>query len=224
MNRRKFTQSALALLSAASAPQARAALSGADASAALQESLRRGAEQAIAQLGVSGGFTNNEKVRIPLPDLLEKAAPTLKMFGQSKRLDELRLTLNRAAEQAIPLAKPLVSKAINGLDVHDAKRILTGGDTSVTDFFDEKVHAELAARFRPEVAKVTQQLGVARQYDRLLSKGRALGVKAQDLDAHVTERAIKAFFVTLAEQEKALRANPLQAGSSLLKRVFAGLN
>ena len=78
------------------------------------------------------------KSKIPLPSILEKAKPILKLSGQSKQLDELVVSMNRAAESAVPMAKPLLLDAVKSMTVADAKAILTGGDTSVTQFFREK--------------------------------------------------------------------------------------
>jgi hypothetical protein len=40
----------------------------------------------------------------------------------------------------------------------------------------------------------------------------------------VTERALDALFVMIAEEEKAIRKDPLGAGSKAISRVFSLLN
>lgn len=202
------------------------AVSNVDASKGLKEALTRGAEAAVGQLGVADGFLGNDKVRIPLPPSLKKAERAMKMLGMQKQADELVTTMNRAAEAAVPEAKAVLMDAVKQMTVTDAKNILTGGDDAITRYFREKTEATLTTRFQPIVSKATSKVGLADQYNRMASKGQALGlVKAEDanLEAWVTRKALDGLYTVIAEQEKALRANPLGAGSDLLKKVFGSL-
>ena len=52
-------------------------------------------------------------------------------------MDELTTAMNRAAEAAVPLARDMLVGAVKGMNVQDAKNILAGGETSVTQFFAE---------------------------------------------------------------------------------------
>src|SRR5476649_2860954 len=120
-----------------------AALSNQDASNGLKAALDAGSAAAVAKLGVENGFLNNDKVKIGLPGVLEKARPILKMTGKGQQLDDLVVSMNHAAESAVPLAKPLLMNAVKSMSVTDAKNILTGGETSVTDFFRQKTATPL---------------------------------------------------------------------------------
>ena len=46
---------------------------------------------------------------------------------------------------------------------------------------------------------------------------------AATMDGYVTERALASLYQAIAEQERAIRRNPLQAGSKLLGKVFGAL-
>jgi hypothetical protein len=87
-------------------------LSDGEASAGLKTALEKGALAAVSLLGRQDGFLGNEKVRIPLPGYLEDASKLLKTFGQGKRVDELEVAMNRAAETAVPMAKDLLVGAV----------------------------------------------------------------------------------------------------------------
>ena len=113
-------------------------LSNTEATQGLKAALERGAAAAIDVLGKNDGFLGNDKVRISLPGFLEDAAKLLKSLGQGKRVDELVTAMNRAAETAVPMAKALLIGTVKSMSVSDARKILVGGDTSVTDFFVEK--------------------------------------------------------------------------------------
>lgn len=55
------------------------------------------------------------------------------MLGRGAQLDELELSMNRAAEQAAPAAKQIFMSAITKMSFDDARKILSGSDTAATD-------------------------------------------------------------------------------------------
>jgi hypothetical protein len=202
------------------------AISSTDATKALKAALEKGANAAVSKLGVDGGFLNNEKVHIPLPPSIARIEKALRFAGLQDRADQLVTTMNQAAEQAVPLAKPLLVNAIKNMSVTDARKILSGGDTSVTDFFKEKTAQPLADKFLPVVKKKTDSLGVAQQYNQLADKASKFGlVKGEDanIERYVTRKALDGLYLMVAEEEKSIRANPVEAGSALLSKVFGAL-
>jgi hypothetical protein len=202
------------------------AISTGDASAGVKEALSKGADYAIASLGKSGGFLGNDKVKIPLPGYLQKAESALRMFGMGKQADQLVETMNHAAENAVAVAKPVLVDSIRKMSVQDAKGILTGGDDSVTQYFKRTSTEQLTAKFMPIVKKETGKLQLAEQYNQFAGKAASAGLvdkKDADIDSYVTHKAMDGLFLMIAEEEKKLRANPLGAGSDLLKKVFGAL-
>lgn len=202
------------------------AISSGDASAGVKEALATGADYAVASLGKSNGFLGNSKVKIPLPSYLQKAESALRMFGMGKQADELVETMNHAAENAVAEAKPILTDAIKKMTVQDAKAILTGGEDSVTQYFRKTSSEPLTQKFSPIVKKETGKLQLAEQYNSFAGKAASAGLidkKNADIDAYVTQKAIDGLFLMIAEEEKKLRANPLGAGSDVLKKVFGAL-
>ncbi len=198
-------------------------LSNQDANAGLKAALETGANAALQKLGVADGFLGNDKVKIPLPSMLEKARPLLKLSGQSKQLDELVVAMNRAAESAVPMAKPLLMDAVKSMSVTDAKNILSGGDTSVTNFFREKTSVSLSAKFLPLVKGVTDKVGLSTKYNAVMGKAQKLGAvpeKEATVESYVSNRAVDALYTMIAEEEKAIRQDPLAAGSKIIGKVF----
>ncbi len=110
---------------------------------------------AIALLGKTDGYLGNPKVRIPLPGYIEDASKILKNFGQGKRIDELVTSTNRAAEAAVPMGRDLLVSAVRSMNFNDAKNIVQGGETSVTNFFAEKTRPPLGMKFLPVVTQAT---------------------------------------------------------------------
>ncbi len=201
-------------------------LSNQDANAGLRAALEKGSTAAVAKLGVENGFLNNDKVKIKLPAKFDKARAILKMAGQSKKIDELEISMNRAAEAAVPLAKPLLVNAIKSMTVADAKNILSGGETSVTDFFREKTATALNAKFLPLVKGVTDKAQLAKNYNSVMSQAQKYGVVGEQeasVEAYVTKRATDGLYLMIAEEEKAIRQDPIGAGSKILSKVFGAL-
>ncbi len=233
MNRRQFNISSsqtLGLLLLATYSQAHALslgdLTNADATKGLKTALEKGASTAIALLGKTDGFLGNDKVRIPLPGFLNNAASLLKSLGQGKRVDELVTSMNRAAEAAVPMAKDLLVGAVRGMNVDDAKKILSGGDNSVTNFFAEKTRAPLNTTFLPVVTKATEKVGLADKYNQVASKGLSLGlVKKEDanIQQYVTGKSLDGLYLIIGEEEKKIRQDPVGTGSAILSKVFGAL-
>lgn len=200
-------------------------LSNADAGNGLKAALEQGAQAAVAQLGVENGFLNNEKVKIGLPDLLERARPLMKMTGRGQQLDDLVVSMNHAAEAAVPMAKPLLLGAVKSMSVTDAKNILTGGESSVTDFFREKTASQLQVKFLPVVKKVTDRADLSAKFNGVVGQASKLGLKGQpaSVEDYVTQRALAGLYTIIAEQEKAIRQDPLGSGSKIIGKVFGAL-
>jgi hypothetical protein len=202
------------------------ALSGTDINAGLKEALTRGADAAVAQLGQKDGFFGNAAMKIPLPAPLQKAEKAMRMFGMGKQADELVLSMNRAAEAAVPEAKTLLVDAVNEMTLEDAKGILTGGKTSATDFFRKKTEAKLTERFQPIVKATTDRVGLAQQYNQYAGMAAQFSLidKSQsNVEQYVTQQSLDRLYTLIGEKEAAIRANPLQAGSDLLKKVFGAV-
>ncbi|KAF3998729.1 DUF4197 domain-containing protein [Glaciimonas immobilis] len=217
---------AICLASSAAMALSLADLSNKDASAGLKAALDKGASVAVEKLGTPNGFLNNDKVKIGLPGMLEKAGPLLKMTGKGQQLDDLVVSMNHAAESAVPLAKPLLLNAVKSMSVTDAKNILSGGDTSVTDFFREKTAVPLSAKFLPIVKKVTDVNGVSAQYNAtmgLVSKTGLVPGSAATVEGYVTQRTLDGLFYMIGEEEKAIRKDPIGAGSAIIGKVFGAL-
>ena len=201
-------------------------LSNAEASKALNLALEKGALSAVGLLGKPDGFLGNAQVKIPLPGFLNDAAQLLRTFGQGDRLDELSTAMNRAAEAAVPMSRDLLLKAVQTMSVTDAKGILSGGNTAVTDFFATKTRPALSETFLPVVARATAKVGLAEKYNQLAGKASEMGLmKKEDatIQQYVTGKTLDALYFMISEEEKKIRQNPVGYGSALLGKVFGAL-
>jgi hypothetical protein len=197
-----------------------------DAGGGLKEALTQGAGKAVDLLGKSDGFLKNDKVKIPLPDSMQKVEGLMRGLGMGKQADELITTMNRAAEAAVPEAKALLVDAVKQMSVEDAKGILTGGNDSGTQYFKRKTSAPLAEKFLPIVKQSIEKVKLAKSYEKFAKKGAQFGlVKEKDthLENYVTEKALDGLFLMIAEEEKAIRTNPMGAAGNLAQKVFGAL-
>jgi hypothetical protein len=150
----------------------------------------------------------------------------MRLLGMGKQADNLVLSMNRAAEAAVPQAKTLLVDAVKQMTLEDAKGILTGGKTSATDFFRRKTETRLTERFGPIVKASTDKVGLARQYNQYAGAAAQFNLidrKEASVDQYVTQQALDRLYTVIGEKEAAIRANPMQAGSDLLKKVFGAV-
>ena len=224
MRRRRFTNAALAAAGALLGKAGWAAgVSDADAASGIRAALERGAASAVDLLGKHDGFLGNPKVRIPLPKAMKDAAKVAKLIGQQKQVDELVTAMNRAAEAAVPEAKALLLSAAKSMSVDDARRIVSGGDDSVTKFFAAKTRKPLAEKFLPIVTRQTEKVDLAARYDALAAKAAGMGLVKGDeasVERYVTGKALDGLYFMIAEEEKKIRRDPIGTGSALLAKVF----
>ena len=202
------------------------ALSNQDATSGLKAALEKGAGVAVDLLGRTDGFLGNGAVKIPLPDSLKKYEKLMRNLGMGKYADELVLTMNRAAEAAVPEARKLFSESIRKMSVQDAKGILAGGPTSGTDYFKRSTTDQLREKFLPVVKKATAKVKLADKYNQYAQKGVQFGLVKQEqanLDDYVTQKTLDGLFFMVAEEEKKIRQDPVKAGSDIIRKVFGAL-
>lgn len=228
MRRRDFTAGMLSAgsLGTLALPAWALDLSDTDAASGVRAALERGAIAAVGLLGRADGFLGNPKVRIGLPESLEGAAKLLKTLGQGQRIDELVTAMNRAAEAAVPEAKVLLVNAVKSMSVEDGRKILTGGDNSVTEFFAARTREPLGVKFLPIVTKATEKVALADKYNAVAGKAAGMGLLKKDdanIQQYVTGKALDGLYLMIGEEERKIRQDPVGTGSAILKKVFGAL-
>lgn len=207
-------------------------ISEGDASRGIKEALAQGVDRAVRQLGKEDGFFRDQAVKIFVPEKIRRLADLARQLGAGKKVDAFELSMNRAAEKAVPVAAGILADAVRQMSVQDAIGLVRGGETSATDFFRRSSEEKLYAAFRPIVEKQTASVGVTRKYKdfskkagggsmaALLGGGGQGSASSADLDDYVTRETIDGLFHVIAEQEKQIRQNPASRTTELLRRVF----
>lgn len=192
--------------------------------AALKQALQVGTENAVKLTGRTDGYFTNQAIKILMPERLRTLERGLRTVGYGSEVDQLVLSMNRAAERAAPSAKSIFWDAIGGMTIEDAQRILGGTATAATDYFKSKTSASLTSAFRPIVDQAMNEVGTTRQYNDLLGRAKAipfLRTEDYDLDHYVVGKALDGLFHVVGEEERKIRTDPAARVTDLLKEVFS---
>jgi hypothetical protein len=190
----------------------------------LKEALEIGTGKAVTLVSKKNGYLNNPKIKIALPEKVQKAESFLRNIGFGSKIDKFELSMNRAAERAVPRAKSIFWDAIQKMTFSDARQILDGQDDAATIYFRQKTSSQLRDEFKPIVNQAMSAVGVTQAYKSLDRKIRKLSFTKSlsfDLDQYVTDKALDGLFLMLAEEEKKIRQDPAARVTDLLKKVFA---
>jgi hypothetical protein len=190
--------------------------------AGLKQALQVSTGKAVALTGKPDGFLKNEAIKILLPPKLQTVGRGMRMLGMGAPVDELEVGMNRAAEQATPLAKQIFLAAVKKMTFDDARKILTGSDTAATEYFKRTSSEDLTTAFSPIVHRSMENVGVIQRYNRVIGSapgGSALAGQF-DINKYVVGKTLDGLFLMLGEEEKKIRKNPAAQTTALLKEVF----
>jgi len=156
--------------------------------------------------------------------------------------DELVTAMNTGAEQAAEFALPIFADAITSMSITDALNILQGNETAATEFFKANTSTALSAAFQPSITSAlgdtkateiysaiqgftTYEYEVANPISFLdpitVSTSDFIDVDLPDsIEEYAAEKAIDGLFYFVGEEEKKIRANPLDYASAIIQKVF----
>lgn len=198
-------------------------LTDSDITNGLKEALRVGTERVVGQLGKADGFNADPAIHIPLPDSMTRVRQALEAIGLTAMMDDLELKLNRAAEEATPPAKKIFWNAIETMTLDDVTDIYNGPEDAATRYFQGKMSAPLAEAMKPIVERTLDQVGAIQAYDTVMSQYSSLpfvpDIKA-DLNSYVVTEGMNGIFHYIAAEEAAIRQNPAERTTDILKKVF----
>jgi hypothetical protein len=189
----------------------------------LKEALSVGTQKAVRLVDQPGGYLNNAAIKILVPQNLRTVEKVSRGLGQGARVDEFVASMNHAAESAAPEAETIFAEAVTEMTIDDARKLLNGGDTSITEYFKSKTSARLAIAFRPHVEAAMSRNGVTQQYQALVGQVSWMpfgNSSSLDINTYVVNKALDGLFYMLGQQEREIRTNPAARTTALLKQVF----
>ncbi len=191
--------------------------------AGLKQVLTVSTGKAVSITGQPDGFLKNEAIKILLPDKLRTAGKGMRLMGMGQQVDDLEVSMNRAAEQATPKAKQIFIDAVTRMSFDDARKILGGSDTAATEYFKRTSTEQLTEAFSPIVEKSMENVGVIKQFNALMKNsaaGSMLAGQNINMNKYVVGKTLDGLFYMLGEEEKKIRQNPAAQTTTLLKEVF----
>lgn len=216
-------------------------LSSSEVSYGLKEALKVGSINASNILSIEDGFYKDELVKILLPPEAQSITKNLSLIpGGQDLVNKVEVRLNRAAEDAVKEASPIFASAISEMTIADAFGILKGGDNAATIYLKDKTSSKLKELFLPKVSSSLDKKLIANlstneswslltgNYNKVADSfaGKIANLEPVNtkLDEYVTNKALNALFLKLADEEKLIRKDPLKRVNSILKRVFGELD
>ena len=209
--------------------------------AGLKNSLELGLLGAVSTLNTENGFYGNELFKLMLPAEAKPIVDNIRLIpGGQDLIEKAILSLNRSAEDAVKEAGPIFKDAIRQMTFKDAATILFGPDNAATQYLRSSTYSQLKTAFAPKIGESLAKPLVAgvstsetwnvlhNGYNSVAGStaGMLLGLKKVNvsLQEYVTDKALDALFIKVAEEEKAIRTDPVARVNFLLKRVFGQLD
>lgn len=198
-----------------------------DTAAGLKEALRISTDTTVSQAGVLNGYYGNAAIKILFP---EEASEILDFVDSNPILGSALNTLtenfvqrmNRAAEQAAPLAKNIFVETITNITITDALAILNGGDYAATEFLENNARPALYNAFKPIVEDKISEVGADNIWNQVTTGYNTLSGQQvnTDINDYVTNKALDGLFHLIGQEERKIREDPLHRVTELLQKVF----
>jgi hypothetical protein len=216
-------------------------LTEADVISGLKEALIVGAKNAAGRLSSEGGYYRDLAVKIPLPDEAKVIVENVsKIPGGEKLLEDVVLSINRAAEDAAKEVAPIFVNSVTQMTVTDAFGILKGADNAATQYLVKTTYNELYNLYRPKISISTNKdivggISAQESWTTLTGKwntvansiaGRLAGFKpvTTDLDDFLTKKALDGMFLKVEGEELKIRKEVSARVTPILQKVFGSLD
>jgi hypothetical protein len=207
----------------------------------LKEALRVGTDTSVSTLNKTNGYFMDEAVKILLPPevvMIQENLKALKLDGVVQPfINELVLQINRSAEDAASEAKPIFVNAITNMSIADGWGILNGPDTSATSYLKGNTYSGLKNLFQPKIENSLSKelvggISAASSYNSIITKyneaaklanyipGNNYAIANPSLSDYTTGKALTGLFIKVADEEKAIRTDPVARVTDILQKVF----
>ncbi|MCL1868141.1 MAG: DUF4197 domain-containing protein, partial [Paludibacter sp.] len=187
------------------------------------------------------GFLTDAALKILLPPEAQSIVDNIKIIpGGQDLVNKAVKSLNAAASDAVKSATPIFTSAITSMSIADGAQILFGGKSAATDYLKNRTYTQLTAAFAPKVnnslgKKLIGDTSTSQAWNSLTSAynkvaetavGAVAGMKPVNvnLEQYVTQKALDALFVKIADEENSIRTNPQARVNDLLQKVFGQLD
>jgi uncharacterized protein DUF4197 len=206
----------------------------------LKEALITGSKNSSSILSAVDGYYGDELVKILLPEEASLIIDNLaKIPGGEKLVNDVVLSINRAAEDAAREAAPIFINSIKQMTISDAFGILKGADNAATHYLSNTTRSELYVLYEPKIRQSTEKDimgGISAKdswealtgtWNRLANSiaGKLAGFTPVNtkLDDYLTNKALDGMFLKVADEEKKIRQDVSARVTPLLEKVFGSI-
>ena len=194
-----------------------------DAVSGIKETLVKGTGESVKIVSVVNGYFGNPSIKIPFPESASSIESKLRAMGLGNKVDEVILSLNRAAEDAAKSAEPVFVTAIKNMSISDAIQIVRGKNDAATQYLARTTTPELRSKFLPVIKNSLDKVDATRLWADVINTYNQIPFVSKqnpDLAGYVTGKAIDGLFVMIAREELKIRQNPVARTTEILRKVF----
>jgi len=207
----------------------------------LKEALITGAKNSANRLSIENGYYGDELVKILLPEEAQTIVTNISRIpGGEKLVENVVLSINRAAEDAAKEVAPIFVASITEMTLGDAFGILNGTDNAATLYLKGSTYNELYSLYLPKIQASIEKdlvgnLSAADTWSSLTSQWNTLANSIAgrianltpvntELDDYLTKKALDGIFLKVENEEKLIRTQVSARVSPLMQKVFGSLD
>ena len=144
-------------------------------------------------------------------------------MGMKKQVDNVVLSINRAAEDAAKSAKPIFVNAIKKMTVKDAVNIVKTPGASGTSYLQVHTNDSLILAFYPIIKNSLNKVNATKHWNSIIKTYNKIPFTDKinpNLNEYVTQKAIDGLFFMIVQEEILIKKDVKKRTSDLLKKVF----
>ena len=187
------------------------------------QQLSEGIDWVVNGLAAEGGFLDDPLVRIIMPPPLGLIIDVAQDLSADPKAALLETLMNRAAENAIPVAGPLLKDLVMNMDDATLTELVNSPREAATAYLKEKGGDAVKQALLPGIASHLRDNGAVQLYSELLVSYQEADVAAkgiqdaagevavvesispEQLSGYVAEQAMGGLFKKMAVKERAIR-------------------
>ena len=198
-----------------------------EAGQAIKQALLNGITAGVTKASVTDGFFKNAFIKVLFPPEARAMESTLRQVGAGALVDNIVLSMNRAAEQAAPQAKQIFVNSITQLTITDAINIVSNQQPdAATKFLERTTTNQLVSAFKPSIKTALDKTLATRYWQQAMTQYNRIPFVAKintDLPDYVTRKGISGLFYLIAQEEAKIRKDPAARTTDILQKVFGGM-
>lgn len=208
-------------------PNGTSSFTEAEAGKAIKDALLNGITNGVVKASATDGFFKNAFIKVLMPPEARAMESTLRQIGAGALVDNIILTMNRAAEKAAPKAKQIFINSITQMNINDAISIVSNQQPdAATKFLERTTTEQLVSAFKPSIKTALDQTLATRYWSQAMSQYNRIPFVQKintDLPDYVTRKGVSGLFYLIGQEEAKIRKDPVARTTDILQKVFGNI-